>query len=1442
MKRFLRFVFVTLVALTTGVLSMSAQASFNHTYTEGATVSAGNDYFLYNIGSGQFLTSGLNYGTRATVDNSGRVLNLTTNGSGYNIYTNFVSLNNRAENTRKAGYLTTNGYVDTGSSDAAWVFTPVSVNGYTNAYTIRNSNTQYLFFDAGNTDPGCPVNVGNNTGNNYSYWLLIPKTSREEAGDYSHYLINTQMNACWEYKTWNGVTGWNDNSGVVPGGLNTNRCGEKYHTVKDIYQDVKETLPDGRYRLYVQGFWRQDGSDPGAVLYANSNQTTLKSFNGNNEGTAADMNGASTSFNAGYYENSVETFVNNGSLRVGINITSGSQWVCFDNFVLDYLGQVVMDYAAALPTGTMTRNTWYYFDIPVAGEYTLTASSDLTKIKYTTDGYTLITDAPSGMWRNATVNLAAGRYYIKSDNAQSFSIQAASYTYNVGSATISRKCVQGGETITVSYPDALTNSGESLTINTNGVTFNGAALTNPQTTSNGFTFEIPTGLATGSSFVLSIPARAVGYTNGNTFNTAETFTITTPALFDGTYFLKVSATTADLSTQNTSSEHVGMYLSRGAAWGTHATIDNYGLAFQVSTDADNYTLLKIYDTQRYYTTDENENNLYDVWADQGGNKYIITKLGDRLLISASKTPNKYFKANAGEMVLYSDGDASNGTVLLFEAENAATHASVMSSRKDVQAAAAAAAANAGDYATYGSLSGVTTKSALESAVSGMFSRVIVGGQSPTSVQEKYQGNQPNPAPETVFSGTLTIPSQGLYKFSMQAFYRAGSNERTQSMHTDGVDFPPVVLFLGDSETQIKSLYDEPGGTSPYVSGNDAEYNGMYYANNTNAALMMFQEGKYQNEVWAYFPEGGTYNYGVKYLGHANANAQWFIYSPEAVTVTYYGVDDSYFEKLKGEIAKATAINSEWNDVTLQNEIANAQQMYDEYSANQTEVNSEVSALQAKYPSTTVTVANGTFDTNPVFLANGSTASGAVQTISNNGSLYEVANWSNSQSGNEWVYGANAEYGSTATVNGVTPPTKDMFGNDAGAALGLSAGWSHNAVYSQDVTIPSDGKYLLYYEVYNKHTNTNISGNRTGLDGTLSSKVSDFTEGKWLTDVVAVDIYDAGTYTLTVGMYGEGSSGNNAKLWVDNVEIYRIGDVSGYISNENGVVTVYGSNSVADICNALTSDIAVLDLEKATGLDDVQIDNYNNENLLIYAKSTSQVANTFNVIADGVCANLVLKKSNSPFFVPKAFTATNARYTVAQNDLAGGQYATLMIPFEGYAARGEVYALNQGVKVIGGEIDATVLDAVPANSPVLITGYGQVTGTSSNVAVAAIEKGQTFTNGELVGVYQTTQSPVGSYVLQNHKSSPNGVAFYLVNDVQPNVGPFRAYIKSQNSNVKEMRVNFGESTGIAILDSDGNMTFEGAEYYTVGGTRLNAPQKGMNIVKFSNGTVKKIIIK
>lgn len=1189
MKRLLRNVLAAFVVSTVGVVNASAQASYNFSYTQGATVAAGSDYFLYNIGSGMFLTDGMDWGTHATADHAGRLITLASLNNGkYSIYTQSYSLNNGA--TAKAGYMTTNSYLDTGSNDANWEFTPVNVSGYTNAYTIKNSETQYLYFNANDSR----VNVGESPNNNYAYWILVPKTARDEKNDYTYYLMNTDFNRPWERAVWSGSTGTNDKFST--GGLATNRCGEKYHTVFDLTQTIAKPVPEGRYRLYAQAFWRQDGNDAGAVLYANNDTQTLAGFNANGEGTVANMDGASTAFTEGKYINSVETFVNDGSLKVGINITSGSQWVIWDNFTLLYLGQCVMDYAQALPAGGMTADTWYYFDIAVAGDYTLTAT-DLSAIKYTADGHTLITATPTDSWSSANQTLAAGRYYVKSSSAQTLTVNAQAYTYTVGPATADKTYIQPGQTVTIAYPDAVTNSGEALTINTSNIQFNGAALTNATATANGFTFEIPAGLTTATDYTLSIPAGAVGYAAGATYNEAQSITLKTPAVFNGTYFLKVAKATTDLQTANTS-DAAGKYLSRGGAWGTHATLDKYGLALQISTDDNNYSVLKVFDTQRFYFHD----GTYQCWADGTGGtadneKFIIDKqLGYLTICPFYYKDNKhYFKYNTNEgsndiVAMYDDGPTA-GPIILWELESPADHATAMAALKNAQAATAASAAVADNSTAYGSLSGVTSVSAMETAVSSLDNFVVVGGNAPTSVQEKYQGSQPNPAPETVYSSTLTIPAPGLYRFSMQAFYRAASNANTQAMHTDGADFSPVVLFFDNAETQIKSVYDESSATALTTATDwtNLSYNGAYYPNDVVSSLTAFQADMYHNDVWFYAPAAGEYTYGVKYMGFANANIQWFIYSPEAVTVTYYG------------------------------------------------------------------------------------------------------------------------------------------------------------------------------------------------DGTITAA--------------------------------------------------------------NGVVTVLGNNELTAINNALTSDIAVLNIEGAVGLSNASISTTNNPNLLIYANS-GQVSNSNNVIVDGTCDNLVLSKQSNPFFVPTAFTANTATYTVRDTDLADGQFATLMIPFAAYVPTGKAYTLDQGVNVLGDNVNATeITTVVPANSPVLITGTGNF--FNNNVSIPVIAKDATYTSGELVGVYSTTQAPVSSYVLQYHSSSPNGVAFYRVADTQPNVGPFRAYIKAQGSSVKSraLYINFGgDATDIATLDAEGNVSLSSAEYYTAGGTHLSAPQKGLNIVKYGNGTVKKIFVK
>ena len=1446
-KRLLKTLFATVLTWMACATGAWAQATYNFMYTSGSTVATGGNSFLYNVGAGCFLTGGMDWGSHASADHAGKVITLAAKTNGYSIYTAYYSANGVENN----GYLATNGYTD-GSDDADWEFTPVSVSGYTNTYTIKNGS-DYLYYDASDTR----VQIGASTNNNYSYWILVPKSTRDAVGDYTYYLQNVGINRPWERQVWCGYdwnqnnrgdwknwdnNGWSNHPYYTVGGNDNNPCGEKYQRTFDFYQTISQSLPEGRYRLYAQAFWR-DGSSGETYLYLSDAQQSLVQLNANGENTTESMAGASTAFSSGQYVNSVEKFLSSATanVRLGINITTANQWVIWDNFTLQYLGQVVMDYATALPSTEMTANTWYYFDVPVAGDYTLTASSSLSNICYTTDGYVKTSDTPS-TWSSANQSLAVGRYYVKSSSAQTLSVAAASYTYTVGSATVNYEYVQGGETVTVTYADALTNSGEGLTINTSGITFNGNALSNAAATANGFTFTVPTGLAARSTFTLSIPAGAVGYANGNTYNAQQNITIKTPAVFDGTYYLKVAATTTDLTTYSTSTGTVGKYLARGAAWGTHATVDTYGLPIIISTNRYNLSTLQVADTKSYYHANTAADNGYDVWADQGKDNFVFATNQGYLTISAESNTSAYFKhndadANAEEASVYFDGTGTNaGPIILWELETVAAHATNMTALKNAQAATAAAAAYADDASTYTNLNGITNVAGMETAVAALpYSKVVVGGNAPSSVTEKYEGDKPNPAPETVYSNTLAIHAPGLYRFSMQAFYRAASNENTQAMHTAGTDMPPVVLFMGDAETQIKSLYDEEGSTEKNVDYTDwradANYNDKYYANCTDAALLMFQDGKYKNDVWFYAPAAGSYTYGVKYMGYANKNAQWFIYSPEAVTVTYYGVDDSYFDKLNAEIAKATAINSYYNNSDLTSEIVTAQAMYTAYTAKQTQVDAEIAALKAKYP-TSVAVTNGNFDTAPVYRADGTTSS-ATQTISSNGSLYEVTGFDNSGSGNEWVYGLTAEYGTALQLNGSTPPATNIYGEATGAALGLSAGWDHSVSYAQNVTINA-GRYILYYEYYNQNSGSaTIGANEIGLDGTFSSKTNGFTYGEWGRDLFTVDIYENGTYTLNVGMFGGGSSNGNAKLWVDNVELYRIGDAVPAIQTADGIVTVLGGNALADINAALTNTISVVNLEKATGLSSAAISTTNNPNLLIYAKNASQVNNTKNVIVNGTCSSLELQKSTTAFIVPTAFTATNAKYTVVSGELAGGNFATLMIPFAAsLPSGGSAYTLDQGVNLIDGNIYGTAVTAIAANSPVIVTASGNYTGSS--VTVPAVASGATFTNGELIGTYTAMDAPANSYVLQNHS---NRIAFYLVGTTQPTVNPFRAYIKPQASNVKAISVMFDEDGISAAQMKNEELIMNNAEIFNVAGQRLSKPQRGVNII---NG--KKVIVK
>ena len=415
------------VMLFAGLTGARAQASYNVTYTEGVAI--GNvtknsaEYFLYNIEADMFLTGGMDWGSRATVDHAGKKIEFRDGTNGYYLHTTYHSANGVTND----GFLGDNGgiFTDNGSS-LDWVFEPVTVAGYTNVYKIKDdASGNYLYFNSADTRVNADEAY---TTNNKFHWLIIPRTgttlspaSRNAKCDYTYYLQNTDMNRFWERAVWAGCTWGNDNI-FGTGGNADNPCGEKYHAALDFYQAIA-TVPNSRYRIYAQGFYRQDDNGTSAAPYlyvgpeaeaAENNKTVLAVYDPDE--TAANMNGASTSFSEGKY---VSTAVTNNAvtnLRVGVNIVANDQWVIWDNFTLKQLPMSVASGTA------LTAGQWYAYTIEEAGMYSVTSTGNST-VSYTqnaTDGIPDLGTVKSSSITNTVgigVKLSKGIFYVFSSAA-----------------------------------------------------------------------------------------------------------------------------------------------------------------------------------------------------------------------------------------------------------------------------------------------------------------------------------------------------------------------------------------------------------------------------------------------------------------------------------------------------------------------------------------------------------------------------------------------------------------------------------------------------------------------------------------------------------------------------------------------------------------------------------------------------------------------------------------------------------------------------------------------------------------------------------------------------------------------------------------------------------------------------------------------------------------
>jgi len=322
-----------------------------HWIGEEQSSSLDGTYYLYNPSTGLFLTGANDWGTQASLAETGIDFVLASNGMGY-------TLDSQVSNGGTAHYLGSNLYIDGGA--VAWTFaeTGTGDNGK-KTYTISIDGTNFL------TAPSTGKIITTTSSNNAAgaQWQLLTKldlvnnmSKATEANPVNatfllpgfNFSRNDTRNTQW---TNNGD--WTDHGGNV-----SNLVVEYWNRNFDIYQQLSN-IPNGIYELSCQGYYRNGGKDVtsgqaiNAYLYANTTTQSLPDIlsGAGQNGTVGYQNAngyipnsigdASSYLSAGlYWSKPIRITVENGILKVGAKkeTTVADDWTVIDNFRLMYLG------------------------------------------------------------------------------------------------------------------------------------------------------------------------------------------------------------------------------------------------------------------------------------------------------------------------------------------------------------------------------------------------------------------------------------------------------------------------------------------------------------------------------------------------------------------------------------------------------------------------------------------------------------------------------------------------------------------------------------------------------------------------------------------------------------------------------------------------------------------------------------------------------------------------------------------------------------------------------------------------------------------------------------------------------------------------------------------------------------------------------------------------
>jgi hypothetical protein len=323
------------------------------------------------------------------------------------------------------------------------------------------------------------------------------------------------------------------------------------------------------------------------------------------------------------------------------------------------------------------------------------------------------------------------------------------------------------------------------------------------------------------------------------------------------------------------------FLSRGAAYGTRAVVDDYGVPVQFTYVPDNKYTIKGIDNSATYGFDE------AVYSDANGDNtrtYSIAEVEGGYTIT--NTNNSKFMAvvTSGTDSLGVIGNSETGSV--FQLLSITQRNEIVAANKKAAEEATIVAAGyklTDPLVNDGEVSSLTFKTG-----SAWTYTSVKGGNPATNDNgtEVYQGTGK-------FTQNIEDVAAGLYKVTVQAMYRDGANGTVADLYDKGYNLSHAYLDANGSRVQVKSWgEDRLTDSNPNSMGEYAALAG---------------EGKYVSEGLAAVGEDGKLNLTVAVPSYIGAG--WFIASQ--VTYQKVVVDSTALARteLEKAIAKAEATDT-----------------------------------------------------------------------------------------------------------------------------------------------------------------------------------------------------------------------------------------------------------------------------------------------------------------------------------------------------------------------------------------------------------------------------------------------------------------------------------------------------------------------------------------------------